>query len=102
MSEARAKAEARKKKILERGSDRMAIATGQKVTEWSGDDCMVIVNDIVGVGGHEVCVMEEEESHVISVSTGKHLLKLLKFVGLTNSMHLCHTVKFRLYETKFG
>lgn len=30
MSEAKAKAEARKKKILERGSDRMAIATGQK------------------------------------------------------------------------
>ena len=31
MADARAKADARKKKILERGSDRMAIATGQKV-----------------------------------------------------------------------
>lgn len=31
MSEAKARADARKKKILERGTDRMAIATGQKV-----------------------------------------------------------------------
>ena len=44
----------------------------------------------------------EARKKKILVSTGKHLLKLLKFVGLTNSMHLYHTVKFRLYETKFG